>query len=242
MTSWTARTPSGRGKRLSAVLLLTIAVAVGACTSLPRTGTKGTMPPPGQDGTVDPSAMPDFIAVAGDVGQVGWVEKAAVTDGSDQSWPVYADDLRTVVGHMVPGRGFVPTGVDPNAVPTKEINVGAATPVAGVAAAVIVYVRNCSDVMAWIAVAGGGHVQGLGAGGFWPNGYIGAGDFKVAAGEQLVVVDRDPAEAGAEPRQLIYARGSDAGPISRWVNIDKSGDAVVGLGTPAWWQGAKPPC
>jgi hypothetical protein len=156
---------------------------------------------------------------------------------------VYADDLRTVVGHMVPGRGFVPTGVDPHAVPTKEINVGAATPAAGGAAAtVMLYVRNCSDVMAWIAVSGGGHVQGIGAGGFWPDGYIGAGDFIVAVGEELVVVDRDPAEAGAASRQLIYARESDAGPISRWVNIGKSGDAVVGIGTPVWWQGAKPPC
>src|SRR4051794_28584522 len=112
------------------VMLIAISIAVGGCNTLPRTGTKGTMPPPGQDGQFDPSAMPDFIAVAGDIGRVGWVEKAAVTDGSDQSWPVYADDLRTVVGHLVPGRGFVAIGDDPNAAATNEVQVGAATPVA----------------------------------------------------------------------------------------------------------------
>ena len=37
--------------------------------------------------------------------------------GVDESCPVYADDLITLVGHMVPGRGFVPLGVDPVDVP-----------------------------------------------------------------------------------------------------------------------------
>jgi hypothetical protein len=96
--------------------------------------------------------------------------------------------------------------------------------------------------MAWIAVVDGGHIQEIGSGGYWPHGYIGRGDFTLAAGEQLVVVDRDPGEAGAAPRQLIYAGGSDAGPISRWVNVDKAGGAAVGVGTPAWWLGAKPAC
>ncbi|MEA2673036.1 MAG: hypothetical protein QOI92_228 [Chloroflexota bacterium] len=231
-----------REKRLSGVILLAISVAVCACNTLPRSGTKGTMPPPGEGGQVDPSAMPDFIAVAGNVGQVGWVEKAAVSDPSDQTWPVYADDLRTVVGHLVPGRGFVPTGVDPNAVPTKDVQVGAATPVAAGVATVMVYVRNCSDVMAWIAVVSGGHIQAVGSGGFWPNGYIGAGDFNVSAGDQLIVVNRDPREVGAVARQLIFARGSDAGPVTRSVNIGTSGNAVVGIGTPPWWEGVKPPC
>lgn len=30
---------------------------------------------------------------------------------------MYGEDLRTVVGHLYPGRGFVPIGVDPSGVP-----------------------------------------------------------------------------------------------------------------------------
>jgi hypothetical protein len=204
------------------------------------------MPPPGPDGQVDPSAMPDFIAVAGDVGEVGWVEKAAVLDPADRTWPVYADDLRSVVGQLVPGKGFVPAGVDPNAVPTKDVQVGPATPGApglgGGGFNVTVYVRNCSPEMGWIAVVNGGSVQGVGAGGFWPNGQVGAGEFAVPDGGQLVVLDRSPSDAGAAPRQLIYAGGSAADPVVRWVNIDAAGRAVVGSGTPDWWAGANPRC
>jgi len=200
------------------------------------------MPPPGPNGEVDPSAMPDFIAVAGDVGQVGWVEKAAVTDPSDRTWPVYADDLRTVVGLLVPGRGFVPAGIDPNAAPTKDVHVGVASPAAPAAGNVTVYVRNCSATMAWIGIVSDGRAQAIGSGGYWPNGYVGAGDFAVPDGAQLVVFDRNPSEAGAAPRQLIYVGGAAAVPEPRWVNVDAAGHAAVGSGTPDWWQGVKLPC
>ena len=223
-------------------LLVVISLALGACSALPRTGTKGTMPPPGPNGAVDPSAMPDFIAVAGDVGRVGWVEKAAVTDVSDRTWPVYGDDLRTVVGHLVPGKGFVPTGVDPNAASTKEVKVGPASPGPGGGGNVTVYVRNCSPTMAWIAVVSGGQVQAVGSGGYWPNGIVGAGDFDVGSGDRLVVVDHDPREPGAAPRRSIYLGGSSTEPVSRWVNIDKAGGADVGSGIPDWWGGVNPPC
>ena len=186
--------------------------------------------------------MPDFIAVAGDVGQVGWVEKAAVTDPSDRTWPVYADDLRTVVGLLVPGRGFVPAGIDPNAAPTKDVHVGVASPAAPAAGNVTVYVRNCSATMAWIGIVSDGRAQAIGSGGYWPNGYVGAGDFAVPDGAQLVVFDRNPSEAGAAPRQLIYVGGAAAVPEPRWVNVDAAGHAAVGSGTPDWWQGVKPPC
>jgi hypothetical protein len=226
------------------MVVVGLSMALVGCDLVPRAGTKGTMPPPGPGGQVDPSAMPDFIAVAGDVGRVGWVEKAAVTEPSDRSWPVYADDLRTVVGQLVPGRGFVPAGVDPNAVPTIEVQVGAASP--GAAAGgpwnVVVYVRNCSVEMVWIAVVSGGQVQGIGAAGFWPDGYIGSGDFSIGAGDRVVVLDRSPTEGGAVPRQLVYAGGSADEPVVRSVNIDKAGTAVVGNGELAWWQGVKPPC
>lgn len=232
-----------RGEDRRIVLLLcALSIVIGACSTMPRTDTRGTMPPPGQDGQVDPSAMPDFVAVAGDVGRVGWVEKAAVIDGSGGTWPVYGDDLRTVVGQLVPGRGFVPRGADPRAVPTKEVRVGAATPDAGGTGNVMVLFRNCSGAIVWIAVVSAGQLQAIGSAGYWPNGYVGAGDFTVAVGDELVVVDRDPKEPAAAPRQLIYAVPSDAGLVTRWVNIDKAGSATVGSGTPEWWHGVNPPC
>lgn len=45
-------------------------------------------------------------------------------DQVDVWWPVYGEDLKTLVGHMVPGRGFVPLGVDEKSVPTFEAVVG----------------------------------------------------------------------------------------------------------------------
>ena len=221
--------------------ILVLAILVVGCDALPRTGSKGTMPPPGANGQVDASAMPDFIAVAGDVGQVGWVERAAVTDPSDRAWPVYADDLRTVVGQLVPGKGFVPAGVDPNTVPKKDVQVAPASPAAPAPPNVMVFVRNCSSTMAWIGVTNAGQVL-PGAAGYWPNGYVGSGDFVVPDGGQAVVLDRDPTDPGAAPRQLIYVGGSAPGPVARWVDIDASGNAMVGGGTPERWAGVKPPC
>jgi hypothetical protein len=222
--------------------LLALAILATGCNLLPRTGSKGTMPPPGPNGEVDPSAMPDFIAVAGDVGEVGWVEKAAVTDPADRVWPVYADDLTTVVGQLVPGRGFVPAGVDPNAVPTIDVQVAPVTPGIGGTGNVTVYVRNCGSEMVWVGVVSDGQAQAIGAGGYWPNGYVGGGDFVVPTGAQLVIFDRSPSEPGAAPRQRIYAGGSAAEPVTRWVNVERSGNAVVGEGVPAWWQGVNAPC
>lgn len=50
---------------------------------------------------------------------------SAASDGNRGLWPVvYGDDLRTVVGQMVPGKGFVPVGVDPATVPTFAVEVG----------------------------------------------------------------------------------------------------------------------
>ncbi len=82
-----------------------------------RDPTKGTMPPlpsvgpGGGQGTV-----PDFIAVAGPSDGVGYAPQALVLGtgptngyvGGPPDVPVYAADLRTLVGYMVSGRGFVP--------------------------------------------------------------------------------------------------------------------------------------
>lgn len=95
--------------------------------ALAKSHTRGAAPnPTGAVPTVDPAAMPDFIPATdrdSDT-QVGWVRSVDVLDptlpqaGPDAQGiafearriPVYADDLKTVVGHMVDGRGFQKLG------------------------------------------------------------------------------------------------------------------------------------
>ena len=86
------------------------------------------MPPPGPDGTVDAGRAPDFIAFAGQTDHIiGWVPKeyllGAKTGDPNAPIPVYADDLRTLIGHDVAGKGFVPLGVDPAGAPNIPVSV-----------------------------------------------------------------------------------------------------------------------
>ena len=76
------------------------------------------------------------MAVAGqdDDSIVGYVPKAYVLHTNLPSVssqvpqlpdaPVYADDLTTLIGHMVAGRGFVPLGADPLSVPLLPVQQG----------------------------------------------------------------------------------------------------------------------
>jgi hypothetical protein len=105
------------------LLLTSSACSLGA--------SRGTMPPPDANGEVDPSAVPDFIAYVGHTDRIiGWVPKSYLLEprqrcrGPQCPIPVYADDLVTLIGHDVPGRGFVPLGVDPAAVPEQPVLVG----------------------------------------------------------------------------------------------------------------------
>ena len=83
------------------------------------------MPPPGPNGEVDASPAPDFLAVAGrDAGIAGYARREDVLSPGDGPFPVYGDDLRMVVGQMVPNRGFVPAGVDPATIPTFAAEAG----------------------------------------------------------------------------------------------------------------------
>jgi hypothetical protein len=117
--------------RLGVVLALFVAVA---CAPTGDLRTKGTMPPADENGNVDPRLAPDFIGVANPNGDgiIGWVAKEylfhEVTSApglpEQPDIPVYADDLTTLIGHMVPGRGFVPLGVNPEAVPARPVQVG----------------------------------------------------------------------------------------------------------------------
>jgi hypothetical protein len=205
------------------------------------------MPPPGPNGEVDPSRAPDFIAVAGrDGGIAGYVPKrflfrdAATGNGLplEPDYPVYGDDLRTLVGHMVAGKGFVPLGVDPRAIPNVPVQQGPslAAPV-GPSRSVTLYVRNGVAQMAWFAVLSGGKL--IGGQGY--NG-LGVGCIDVAVGDRLVLLDRAPQESGAVTIQTIYARPGVGDPPTLWVDIAADGIVGHGDGTPAWWPGAAQPC
>lgn len=108
------------------ILFLTIALAIVGfgCGSLQS---RGTVPPPDQDGLVDPSDAPDFISVLDRTGAIaGYVRKELVLGAiDDDPWPVYANDLTTLVGHMYVGKGFVPLGADPEQVPDFPADAGA---------------------------------------------------------------------------------------------------------------------
>ncbi len=93
-----------------------------------RDPSKGTMPPtPPGGGSVDESGAPDFIALAAPEGGIaGYVPRARLDApgpvngfvGRAPDLPVYADDLRTLVGYSVAGRGFVPLGSEPGTIAT----------------------------------------------------------------------------------------------------------------------------
>jgi hypothetical protein len=85
--------------------------------------TKGPIPvnpPTRPDGSVDTTRLPDFISVVtGRPGTIGYVKKEVLFErATDGPQTVYGKDLETVIGHMYPGRGFVPLGQDPESVPT----------------------------------------------------------------------------------------------------------------------------
>lgn len=112
---------TGTQRAVAAVLLA--AVLVLAATSViigaNHVPTKGAIPaaafPAG--GQMDLGVMPDFVpALNREGGPAGYVAKGDLGSVDSTAVPVYSDDLQTVVGHMVPGRGFVPLGADAAAV------------------------------------------------------------------------------------------------------------------------------
>lgn len=102
---------------LAAAASLGLIVGVGTILAGPS---RGPIPPeafPRDGGVIDRSRVPDFIPALGPDGEVvGWVSKDLAVPEADSAArdaiPVYADDLKTIVGHMVRGHGFVPAGID----------------------------------------------------------------------------------------------------------------------------------
>ena len=119
-------------------------VLTGVAVLAPRTSaadpghpTKGRIPEAAfLANGIDAALVPDFVPVWGRDGTTvaGYIPKAyllgqtmpTVTSSRPEGdiAPVYADDLRTLVGHMYPDRGFVPLGVDPNSIPTIPVQQG----------------------------------------------------------------------------------------------------------------------
>jgi hypothetical protein len=217
-----------------ALLLIVATSTVAACLS---SATKGTMPPPGPGGIVDPSSAPDYIAVAGDgPGIAGYARREDVLGASDKAFPVFGDDLRTVVGQMVPGKGFVPVGVDPNSVPKIPVVVGPATQQPPDTSKVVLYVRNDSSGEINTAVLVDG--RPIAGGGFWAQ-YTGVECETMPTGAQLVLLDRTSAEAGARVTRVLYTRGTESQAPQLWIVVASSGAVAQGVGVPAWWGTAQ---
>lgn len=98
---------------VAAALLILAAIALPALSE--PAPTFGTIPPDAwlPDGTMDHELVPDYIvAWARDGSQAGYVSARDILsedEGVDVALPVVDKELN-LVGHMVPGRGFVPIG------------------------------------------------------------------------------------------------------------------------------------
>jgi hypothetical protein len=108
-----------------ALVCASLVVVVATAAAGGHAPTKGPIPPEAfREGLpIDGSLVPDFIPALGHHGEVvGYVPKELAVLDSEPGHsfqkpvapdiPVFADDLTTLVGTMVPGKGFVPIGVD----------------------------------------------------------------------------------------------------------------------------------
>jgi hypothetical protein len=125
------------------VTIGTVAFAVnlfGSDGSSPRAPslTAGTVPLRAQGGAVNPKKVPDFVATLERSGKlVGYVPRAYLFPVTHVNAPassklggvapVYARDLKTLVGHMYPGVGFVPLGRSPASEPCIPGSMGGKT-------------------------------------------------------------------------------------------------------------------
>jgi len=93
--------------------------------------------PPAKNGKIDLKKVPDFIRVSSGGKLVGYEPRAYVFPSASTAAnspippelgavaPVYARNLKTLVGHMYPGTGFVPVGTSPAAQPcVNEFTIG----------------------------------------------------------------------------------------------------------------------
>jgi hypothetical protein len=206
------------------------AAVLAACSPF---ATKGTMPPQGPNGAVDASSAPDFVSVAGrDASIAGYARKQDVLGPGAAPFPVFDDDLVTVVGQMVPGKGFIPAGVDPNTVAKIPVVAGPSGQDHADGSKVVLYVRNDASTEINNAVLVGGKIKD--SGGFWGQN-IGVGCYSMPVGSRLVLLDRSATEPGASVLRDIYTRGDEELGPSLWIVMSKDGTIGQGTGVPAWW-------
>lgn len=154
--------------------------------------------------------------------------------------PVYGEDLRTVVGQMVPGKGFVAVGVDPATVPDFPGQVANASVPAGAGSGqVALYVRNEGADQAWIAVESGGQLSE--GGGFWA-GNMAVGCYAMPDSSTLVLLNGPPQDLASEVLVPIYTRDQETPPPSLWISIGASGAVTQGQGVAPWWSGGPQIC
>ncbi len=135
------------GRRLGFIGLPSIAMGVGfalsiliiASASAAPSTSKGRIPAAAflSNGELDARLVPDFVSAYGrdGISIAGYVPKEYLLHTNMEAVskqlpklpdiPVYGEDLKTLVGHMIPGKGFVPLGVDPASVPMFGIEQGA---------------------------------------------------------------------------------------------------------------------
>lgn len=209
---------------------LVVGAILAACSPF---ASKGTMPPPGPNGDVEASSAPDFIAVVGrDAGIADYARKEDVLSPGDAPFPVYGDDLRTVVGQMVPGKGFIPAGVDPNTVPKIPVVVAPSVQDQPDGSKVVLYVRNDSPTEVRDAVLVEGRITD--SGGYWGQN-MGVGCYSMPVGSRLVLLDRSASQPGAAVVREIYTRGGEPEVPSLWILISTDGTVQQGTGVPDWW-------
>jgi len=232
-----------------AVAIFAVLVATTTAGSLP---TKGPIPPQAfrLDGPLDPSLLPDFVPAQGRDGQIaGYVPKAYLlgspgignTTGGPTGdvAPVFAADLRTLVGHMVPDKGFVPLGVDPASVPTIPVQQGPAVAApAGPPTSLTLYVRTAAARTAWFGVVPASDMVGA-VGATIP---VLVACLDVPVDGQAVMFDRPPQDAGAITLRVIYHRAQASAPPTLWVDIASDGTVRQGTGVPPWWTTAPQGC
>lgn len=111
----------GHKRIISGLVLAAVAVGALAATTIGanRTPTKGPIPDAAvkAGGDFDMRLVPDFVPALDRNGDVaGYVTKEALSGPPNVNIPVFAPDLSTRVGDMVPGKGFVPLGAAPDSV------------------------------------------------------------------------------------------------------------------------------
>lgn len=113
-----------------AIALCAVVVTTWIGTAESRTtASKGPVPPSAWAGGsgVDHSQLPEFVSALGRDGEhVGYVPREYLFPVNDDDLlnrpaPVYDETLRRIVGHMHPGRGYVPSGANPATVPRFEM-------------------------------------------------------------------------------------------------------------------------